>query len=138
MTISVAGGDADSLLVALNKVEVKVAQAGFPNVTPRVCCEAGYDGFWLARFLIDRGIDTTVLDASSFLVSRLGRRVTTDRIDVEAMVSVLKAHLLGDKSICRPVRIPSPEEKDAKRLTLERTQLVNERGPATSIASTLC
>tara|TARA_R110000787_G_scaffold197498_1_gene308786 strand:+ start:129 stop:1265 length:1137 start_codon:yes stop_codon:yes gene_type:complete len=126
-TIAVAGGDTDGLLTALCRISAKAAKAGYSNVVLRVCFEAGYDGFWLARFLIDRGIDTTVLDASSFLVSRRGRRVKTDRVDVEAMAFVLKAYLLGDKSVCRPVRIPSPEEEDAKRITRERTQLVKER-----------
>ncbi len=127
VTISVVGGDTDGLLLALSKIVVKAAEAGYPNVTLRVCFEAGYDAFWLARFLVDHGIDTTVLDASSFLVSRRGRRVKADRINVEAMVSVLKAYLLGDKSVCRRVRVPSPEEEDAKRVSRERTQLFMER-----------
>jgi transposase len=126
-TISVAGGNTEELLAALNKIESGAIEATQASATLRVCFEAGYDGFWLARFLIDREIDTTVLDASSFLVSRRGRRVKTDRIDVEAMVFVLKAFLLGDKSVCRPVRIPSPEEEDAKRITRERIQLLKER-----------
>jgi len=126
-TSSVSGGDTDGLLSALNRIAAKAADAGHPNVTLRVCFESGYDGFWIARFLIDRGIDTTVLDACSFLVSRRGKRVKTDRIDVEAMVFILKAFLLGDRSVCRPVRIPSPEEEDAKRIMRERAQLLKER-----------
>ncbi|QFI70437.1 hypothetical protein [Sinorhizobium alkalisoli] len=39
----------------------------------------------------------------------------------------LKAYMLGDKSVCRPVRLPTPEEEDAKRLSRERTQLKKER-----------
>lgn len=66
-------------------------------------------------------------DPSSFLVSRRGRRVKTDRVDVEAMVFTLKAYLLGDRSVCRPVRLPSVTEEDAKRLSRERTQLKKER-----------
>ncbi|MGD9844930.1 hypothetical protein [Pseudorhodoplanes sp.] len=123
-TISVSGGDTDGLLAALSRLVAKADDLGYPDARLRVCFEAGYDGFWLARFLIDRGIDTTVLDASSFLVSRRGRRVKIDRIDVESMAFVLKAYLLGDKSVCRPVRIPSPEEEDAKRITRERAQLL--------------
>ena len=126
-TISVAGGNTEELLVALNKIESMGTEATQASATLRVCFEAGYEGFWLARFLIDRGIDTAVLDASSFLVLRRGRRVKIDRIDVEAMVFVLKAFLLGDKSVCRPVRIPSPEEEDARRITRERTQFLNGR-----------
>ncbi|WP_010661051.1 IS110 family transposase [Brucella anthropi] len=126
----VAGGDAGALLSALGRIGrlagTRLA-AECTMVSMRVCYEAGYDGFWLARYLIDRGIDTTILDPSSFLVSRRGRRVKTDRIDVEAMVFTLKAYLLGDRSVCRPVRLPSVAEEDAKRLSRERTQLKKER-----------
>lgn len=130
LTTAVAGGDAEALLSALGRIESLVgtrSPAECTMVSMRVCFEAGYDGFWLARYLIDRGIDTTILDPSSFLVSRRGRRVKTDRIDVEAMVFTLKAYLLGDRSVCRPVRLPSIEEEDAKRLSRERTQLKKER-----------
>ncbi len=46
------------------------------------------------------------------------------------MVFTLKAFSLGDKSVCRPIRLPSPEEEDAKRLARERGQLKKERDPA--------
>nr|WP_272209732.1 hypothetical protein [Marinicella sp. W31]MDC2875558.1 hypothetical protein [Marinicella sp. W31] len=123
-TQNVAGGDTDALLEALSKIASKCQMETGPercSHTLRVCFEAGYDGFWLARFLIDRDIDTLILDPSSFLVSRRGRRAKTDRIDVEAMVFTLKAYTLGDKSVCRPVRLPSVDEEDAKRLSRERT-----------------
>lgn len=127
LTVTVSGGDTGGLFKAFSDIADKAARRSNPSVRPRVCFEAGYDGFWLARFLTDRGIEVTVLDASSFLVSRRGRRVKTDRIDVEAMVFTLKAFHLGDKSVCRAVRVPSPEEEDAKRVSRERTQLVKER-----------
>ncbi|MEK1904123.1 MAG: IS110 family transposase [Rhizobium sp.] len=129
-TMAIAGGDADALLGAISRIEAKIeGDVWSEGLTcrMRVCFEAGYDGFWLARFLLDHGIDTTILDPSSFLVSRRGRRAKTDRIDVEAMAFTLKAYLLGDKSVCRPVRLPTPEEEDAKRLARERTQLKKER-----------
>jgi len=93
----------------------------------KVCFEAGYDGFWLARFLRDRGIDICVLDASSFLISRRGRRTKTDRIDVEAMTFTLRAYLAGNPSVCRVVPVPTPEAEDAKRISRERTRLASER-----------
>ena len=124
---AVRGGDADGLVDVLRKLEKRAsAEAGAP-VPISICFESGYDGFWLARFLIARGIDTHVLDAASFLVSRRGRRAKTDRIDVEAMALTLKAFLAGDHSVCRPVEVPSPEAEDAKRLSRERTQLTRER-----------
>lgn len=103
-TTAVAGGNAEALLSALERIESLAgtrSHAGCAVGSMRVCFEAGYDGFWLARFLIDRDIDTTILDPSSFLVSRRGRRVKTDRVDVEAMVFTLKAYLLGDRSVFR-------------------------------------
>lgn len=43
------------------------------------------------------------------------------------MVFTLKAYLLGDRSVCRAVVVPSPEQEDAKRLSRERTQLAAEK-----------
>ncbi|MBB3312228.1 transposase, partial [Rhizobium sp. BK196] len=76
-TMAIAGGDADALLGAISRIEAKIeGDVWSEGLTcrMRVCFEAGYDGFWLARFLLDHGIDTTILDPSSFLVSRRGRR----------------------------------------------------------------
>lgn len=80
-----------------------------------------------ARFLLDRGVNTTILDPSSFLVSRCGRRVKTDRVDVLAIVFTVKAYMLGDKSVCRAVRLLTSEEVYGKRLARERPQLKKER-----------
>ncbi|MUZ75376.1 IS110 family transposase [Agrobacterium vitis] len=129
-TITVAGGNAEALLSALLRIQHITgnrSRTGCAAGALRVCFEAGYDGFWLARFLLKSGIDIIVLDPSSFLVSRRGRRVKTDRIDFEAMVFTLKAYLLGDRSVCRQVRLPSIEEEDTKRLSRKRTQLKKER-----------
>ncbi len=48
-----------------------------PTVT--LCYEAGYDGFWLARFLEQRGIECLVMEPASLQVNRRARRVKTDR-----------------------------------------------------------
>ncbi len=126
-THPITGGDVPALLTLLDRVRIRgEAVVGGP-VALHVGYEAGYDGFWLARLLIARGIPTTVLDPTSFLVRRRGRRAKTDRIDVEAMAFTLRAHLAGDQAVCRAVRIPSPDEEDAKRLTRERTHLTGER-----------
>jgi transposase len=83
----------------LAKCELAGNEAG-TQVPLSVCYEIGYDGFRLARYLIGRGIDTHVLDSSSFRVSRRGRRAKTDRIDVEAMAITLRAFRW------RPRRVP--------------------------------
>lgn len=124
---TMGGGDTDRLMAHLNRIEAELeSELGRP-VELKICYEAGYDGFWLARFLRDRGLDVYVLDAASFLVSRRGRRMKTDRIDVEAMAFTLRAYLAGDQGVCRVVAIPTPEAEDAKRISRERTRLASER-----------
>jgi transposase len=124
---SVAGGDVHGLHALLQRIGARASSEAGTSVPIAVCFEAGYDGFWLARFLRQREIETHVLDASSFLVARRGRRAKTDRLDVEAMALTLRAYLGGDRSVCRAVDVPTPEVEDAKRLSRERTQLVRER-----------
>src|SRR5690242_16321104 len=124
---AVVGGDTARLMDHLNKIDRRLRDQYGEAVDVKVCFEAGYDGFWLARFLRDRGVDVFVLDASSFLISRRGRRTKTDRIDVEAMTFTLRAYLAGDHSVCRVVQIPTPEAEDAKRLSRERTRLASEK-----------
>ncbi len=124
---TVRGGDAAGLVDVLGKVSARASCEAGTHVPISVCYEVGYDGFWLARYLIDRGIETHVLDSSSFRVSRRGRRVKTDRIDVEAMALTLRAFIAGDQGACRAVAVPEPEVEDAKRLSRERTQLARER-----------
>jgi transposase len=46
-----------------------------------VAFEAGYDGFWLARWLRARGIEAYVIHPTSIPVSREQRRAKTDRLD---------------------------------------------------------
>jgi transposase len=126
-TALVPGGATDALLDVLDRFAARAGREAGRSVPVKVCHEAGHDGFWLARFLPARGVETHVLDPASFLVSRRGRRAKTDRLDVRAMAFTLKAYLLGDRSVCRAVVVPSPEQEDAKRLSRERTQLAAEK-----------
>lgn len=127
-TALVPGGATDALLDVLDRFAARASREAGRSVPVKVCHEAGYDGFWLARFLLARGVETHVLDPARFLVSRRGRRAKTDRLDVQAMAFTLKAYLLGDRSVCRAVVVPSPEQEDAKRLSRERThQLAAEK-----------
>jgi transposase len=127
LTMLVRGGDTAGLLDVLGRLAARASRESGQAVSVRVCFEAGYDGFWLARFLLAHGIETHVLDPASFLVSRRGRRAKTDRIDVDAMAFTLRSFLLGERSVCREVVIPSPQQEDAKRLSRERTQLAAEK-----------
>jgi transposase len=60
-----------------------------------LCYEAGYDAFWLARFLKARGIECLVVDAASMQVNRRARRAKTDRIDVGMLLRALIAWSQG-------------------------------------------
>jgi transposase len=124
---TIPAGNSAALVSHLRNLERKTGERiGEPAVI-RLCFEIGYDGFWLARLLRANNIDTYVLDPASFLVSRRGRRVKTDRIDAEAMIGILKAYLAGDKSVCRVVDVPTPEQEDARRVMRERGDHVHER-----------
>jgi len=91
------------------------------------CFEAGRDGFWLHRLLSAHDIDSHVVEPASILVNRRAKRAKTDRLDAEGLLRVLAAYLGGDRQVCSMVRVPSPEEEDAKRPHREREHLVQER-----------
>jgi len=96
-----------------------------PAVT--LCYEAGYDGFWLARYLEQRGVTCQVMEPASLQVNRRARRVKTDRIDVESILHTLVAWCRGERHVCSMVVIPSVEEEDLRRCHRERDRLIGER-----------
>ena len=96
---------------------------------PRVLCgyEAGYEGFWLARRLARLGVETLVLDPASLPASRRAKRVKTDRLDAARMLRALMTFDRGEPRVLSPVRVPSVEEEDRRRLLRERRRLVKQR-----------
>ena len=123
----IKGGDADGLVAKLDAARDRLAKVSgrVPKVT--LCYEAGYDGFWLARFLELRGVDCRVMDPASLQVDRRARRVKTDRIDVEKLLHTLSAWCRGERHVCSVVVKPSAEEEDLRRSHRERHRLVRER-----------
>ena len=123
----IRGGNADGLMAKLDVARDRVARV--TGQTPKVtlCYEADYDGFWLARFLEQRGIDCRVMEPASLQVNRRERRVKTDRIDVENLLHTLIAWCRGERHVCSIVVIPSVEEEDLRRSHRERGRLVRER-----------
>ena len=89
--------------------------------------EAGLDGYWLHRVLEGEGVESHIVDPASVAVSRRRRRAKTDRIDGEALLRTLLAYKRGEPRVCSMVRVPSPEQEDARRLSRERRTLVGER-----------
>jgi transposase len=123
----IRGGDAEGLMAKLDAARKRVAKV--TGQTPKVtlCYEAGYDSFWLARFLEHRGIECLVMEPASLQVNRRARRVKTDRIDVENILHTLIAWCRGERHVCSMVVIPSVEEEDLRRSHRERDRLVRER-----------
>lgn len=75
--------DENALLKLLNRWREEAERAGHKIKRIAVSFEAGRDGFWLARWLRARAIETYVMHASSVAVSREHRRAKTDRLDTE-------------------------------------------------------
>jgi len=123
----IKGGDGEGLMAKLDAARERVAKA--TGQTPKVtlCYEAGYDGFWLARFLEHRGIGCLVMEPASLRVNRRARRVKTDRIDVESILHTLIAWCRGERHVCSMVVMPSVEEEDLRRCHRERDRLIRER-----------
>jgi transposase len=123
----IKGGDAEGLVAKLDAACQRLAKVVGQVPTVTLCYEAGYDGFWLARLLEQRGIDCLVMEPASLQVNRRARRVKTDRIDVEALLHTLIAWCRGERHVCSMVVIPSVEEEDLRRSHRERDRLVRER-----------
>src|ERR1700719_551211 len=123
----VQGGDHASLLALINRVRDRAVQRLGSVPTVVSCYEAGYDGFWLHRLLMAAGITNYVFDPASIAVDQRARRVKTDRIDGEKMLRTLMADLRGEPRVVRIVRVPTPEQEDARRASRERGRLTKEQ-----------
>ncbi len=123
----VAGGDTAALLALIAEQRSHLSDK-LGRIAHVICCfEAGRDGFWLQRLLSASGVAVHVLEPTSILVSRRAHRAKTDRLDAEGMLRLLSAWLGGDRQLCSMVRVPTPDEEDAKRPHRERQHLVQEK-----------
>jgi transposase len=123
----IEAGDTAALLATIAALRARVAGGSGAAVDVACCFEAGRDGFWLHRLLTANGVASHVLEPTSILVNRRARRAKTDRLDAQGLLRVLMAHCRGDRQACSMVRVPTPEEEDAKRLHREREHPVRER-----------
>jgi transposase len=126
------GPDPDALLALLHRWRDEAMKAGRAIARIAVAYEAGRDGFWLARWLLARGIEAYVIHPNSIALPREHRRAKTDRLDTELLRRAFLGWLRGEAKHCTMVAIASLEEEDAKRpnrehqtLTGERTRIVN-------------
>ncbi len=123
----IIGGDVEGLMAKLMDARERWAKVSGKAPSITLCYEAGYDAFWLARFLKARGIACLVVDPTSLQVNRRSRRAKTDRIDVGMLLRALIAWCRGERHVWSIVRIPSVDEEDLRRSHRERSRLIRER-----------
>lgn len=123
----VSAGDGAGLLSLIERVRERACRALGGRLRVVSCYEAGYDGFWLHRFLQAHGIENFVFDPASIAVEQRSRRAKSDRIDGEQLVRTLMAYLRGEPRVVRIVRVPTPAQEDARRVSRERDRLVGEQ-----------
>ena len=124
---SIEWGDVPALLSLVNRLRSRAASIVGTAEAPIMCCyEAGYEGFWLYHRLTAAGLHVLVIDPSSLLVNRRGKRAKTDRIDAKAMIRALMAYNRGEDQVLSAVHVPSVEQDDHRRLVREPQSLVYE------------
>jgi transposase len=119
--------DAEALLHLVRRWRDEAVAAGRTVGRMVLAYEAGRDGFWLARWLRARGVETHVIHSTSVAVSRESKRAKTDRLDAEMLLRVLLGWLRGERGHCKMVAVPTLEQEDDRRPGREREALVGER-----------
>jgi transposase len=114
--------------------QVAKAKARFRLATEAAvfsCYEAGRDGFWLHRWLVENNIGNIIVDPASIETNRRQRRKKTDRLDAGNLVNMLVRHHLGEKK-WSVVRVPSPEEEDRRHLHRDLLELTSAKTEQTN------
>lgn len=117
----------EALIAAIEEYRARAMKAGRNFERVVAVYEAGWSGFWLARWLARCGIETHVIQPSSVPVDRRARRAKSDGIDAELLLRTLLAWLRGEPRVCSMVPIPAEADEDARRRVRERAELVAER-----------
>jgi len=131
---TVDAGDTVAVLECLTKARTRCGLSAQCKV--HSCYEAGRDGWWLHRWLIEQGIDNIVVDAASIEVNRRARRTKTDRLDGDKLLVMLLRHHAGER-VWSVLREPSAEAEDARRTHRELGRLMHERIAHTNRISSL-
>ncbi len=101
---------------------------GLPETSEVMSCyEAGRDGFWLHRYLVEQEIENLVVDSASIEVNRRAKRAKTDRLDVGKLLRMLIRYDCGEKKVWSVVRVPSVEAEDNRHLHRQLKALKAER-----------
>jgi transposase len=117
----------EALMAAIEGYRARAKKAGRNAELVIAIYEAGWSGFWLARWLAKYGIETHVIQPSSVPVDRRARRAKSDGIDADLLLRTLLAWLRGEPRVCSMVPIPAEADEDARRRVRERAELIAER-----------
>src|ERR1700758_4016842 len=117
----------EALMAAIDGYRARAAKTGRKVQRIIATYEAGWSGFWLARWLMRQAIETHVIQPSSVPVDRRARRAKSDGIDAELLLRTLLAWLRAEPRVCSMVPIPDEADEDARRLVRERSELIKER-----------
>jgi len=123
--VTIEAGDLEACRKEIGKAKQRLGMQESAKV--RSCYEAGREGFWLHRALVEMGIENIVVDAASIEVNRRQRRAKTDRMDVEKLVRQLVRYWRGEQDVWRVVRVPTPEDEDRRQLHRSLEVLKEER-----------
>ena len=89
----------------------------------RSCYEAGWDGFWLHRYLVQKQVQNLVVDSSSIEVNRRARRAKTDRLDATKLLTMLIRYHSGEEKVWSVVQVPTVEAEDMRHLHRQLSSL---------------
>ena len=89
------------------------------------CYEAGPFGYGLHRQLLAMGVENVVVRPQNW--DELGRGVKTDSTDALALVQRLDRYVQGNEKALAVVRVPTPEQEQARAQTRHREQLQKDR-----------
>lgn len=122
---TVDAGDTTVLMACVARAKARFGLIG--RVVIRSCYEAGRDGFWLHRWLLEQGVDNVVVDSASIEVNRRARRAKSDRLDADKLLAMLMRYHSGERRVWSVVRVPTPQQEDARRLNRELERLTREQ-----------
>ena len=131
---SVEAGDTAAVVQCIGKARERCRLQAQAKVYS--CYEAGRDGWWLHRWLLEQGIDNIVVDSASIEVNRHARRAKTDRLDGDKLLSMLLRHRAGER-VWSVLHEPSAEDEDARRTHRELARLSKEQTAHTNRISSL-
>jgi transposase len=122
---TVEAADTQAVLQCIGKAKAHLGLA--PDTPVHSCYEAGRDGWWLHRWLLDNGIDNIVVDSASIEVNRRARRAKNDRLDADKLLSMLMRYHGGETKVWSVAVAPTVEQEDARRVVREQQRLTDER-----------